>query len=436
MNEKIYRDRRVKLASMMGDGLAVVTSATGAIRSNDTEFEFRQDSNFYYLSGLKEQDSVIVIKKEHGSVSTYLFLKSVSDSERLWSGDRLEIEAARETLSFDEVFEICDFKSKIGEFLLNLPRLYIDLFSTNLYIDIVKESAKELKSDRASKKSVREFVDVVELIGGLRIIKDKYEIELIERGLQITADAHHRAMSKCRVGIIEHEVCAELEYIFAKHGAVPAYGGIVAGGDRANTLHYIDNNCVLEDGDLLLVDAGCEFEMYATDVTRTYPISGTFSDDQKYLYEMLLELQVELIEMVAPDVLRSSLQEHMQMQICKILANLGVTDLASDRAFERGVYKKYIPHGVGHWMGIDVHDRCAYFDEQMQEIPLKEGMVLTIEPAIYLSKSDMRVPPQYRGIGIRVEDDILVTKDGYQNLSANIVKSVEEIERVCRARSF
>jgi len=227
----------------------------------------------------------------------------------------------------------------------------------------------------------------------------------------------------------EYELQATIEYIFKKNGAYSdAYSSIVASGNNANTLHYIDNSKKLKRGELILIDAGCEYEYYASDITRSFPVSGKFTKAQRELYEMILAVEKEIISMVRPNILRSKLQERSELLLTKGLVRLGILQGDVEKLMKKKKHKKYYPHGIGHWMGIDVHDPSPYRDRKGKEIFLREGMVMTIEPGIYIDKNDMQVPKRFRGIGIRIEDDILVSESGYENLSAGIVKEIKEIE--------
>ncbi|HIC43677.1 MAG TPA: Xaa-Pro dipeptidase, partial [Sulfurimonas sp.] len=231
----------------------------------------------------------------------------------------------------------------------------------------------------------------------------------------------------------EYEIQAIIEYIFKKEGSFhDAYGSIVAGGNNANTLHYIENSMKLKEGDLMLIDAGCEWNYYASDITRTAPISGKYSKPQQALYEGILDVQERIISSIKPGVSKQDLQANSEILLAGVMSDLGILKGSMDEIMDKKLYKKYYPHGIGHWMGLDVHDNCPYKDEKGNEVPLAEGMVLTVEPGLYLPLDDLEIPEEYRGIGIRTEDDILVTSKGFENLSSGIAKTVEEIEAMCK----
>jgi Xaa-Pro aminopeptidase len=240
-------------------------------------------------------------------------------------------------------------------------------------------------------------------------------------------------MRECRAGKREYQLQAHMSYIFINSGAMnEAYGAIVAGGNNANTLHYVDNTDELTDGELVLIDAACEWELYASDITRTFPINGTFSDPQREVYNAVLDVQLRVIEAIKPGVKRDWLQTYSEELLCDALIALGVFNGERETLMEAKEHKKYAPHGIGHWMGLDVHDPCPYVDEEGESLAFMAGMVMTIEPGLYFRAEDESVPERYRGIGIRIEDNILVTEEGHENLSSMIAKSVEEIEEMCR----
>jgi len=418
----------------MDEGVAVLSSASLMTRSNDTEFPYRQESNFYYLTGISEDECVVVFEKRNKLQKTYLFLKEVSPEEALWVGKRMGIKGASSQYSFDEILAYNSFEEKITEILKNSSILYYDLFGNTPLSKKLKLTCKSLLHQRSVLKSPRLFADVYEITQKMRLIKSSDEITLIRKALYITKQAHHQAMKITSSGVNEQKVAAEIEYIFASYGAQHnAYENIVAGANRANTLHYIDNNKILKDGSLVLIDAGCELGMYASDITRTFPVSGKFSSAQKELYEMVLHVQLKIIAMIKPGITKKLLQEQSEELLTQGMIDLGILKGNFKKIIKKKKHKKYYPHCIGHWMGIDVHDPCPYVDEQGEQIIFEPGMVLTIEPGIYIDKKDKKVPKKYRGIGIRIEDNILVTSQGYENLSRDIAKSVQEIEKMCRS---
>ena len=420
IEEKEYEKRRKKLASSLKSGsLALLCSAEPKIRSNDTEYPYRQNSNFYYLTGFKEERSVLLILKAKKSFQTILFVQPKNPQRELWNGEVLGVKKAKKRFKVDAVHSIDDLETVLKKSIEGKSDIYYEF----------QESAKPLQLlERLSKNSYTRH-NLAKLIQRQRLQKSKSELALIKEGMAITKEAHHHAMRLPKVDMNEYALQAEFEYIFTKRGAYSdAYTTIVAGGNNANTLHYIKNDKKLRNGDLVLIDAGCEYEYYATDITRTIPVNGTFSKAQKELYSLVLDVEKTIISMVRPGVLRSDLQKKAEQMLCEGMVRLGILKGSVKKLLKKQKHKKYFPHGIGHYMGIDVHDPCPYKTKKGKEIPLQEGMVLTIEPGLYLPKEDKNIPKKYRGIGIRIEDDIVVTKNGYENLSADIVKEIEEIE--------
>ncbi|MDQ7044975.1 MAG: aminopeptidase P N-terminal domain-containing protein [Sulfurimonas sp.] len=420
IQETEYEKRRTLVAnSMKKHSVAIVHSATHKTRSNDTEYPFRQDSNFYYLTGFKEDNACLMIVKNKKMFKTILFVEKKDAIKELWTGKRLGRVDAKQVFNVDKVYEI---------------DLFEDIFAKNkelkqhLYFDF-KLNYLRFKALKRISKGISTHINIAKNIEKMRLIKSDAEVKLIKKALLITKKAHHKAMRLEKLGKNEYELQASIENIFKKNGAYSdAYTSIVAGGNSANTLHYISNDKTLVDGDLILIDAGCEYDYYASDITRTIPVSGKFSKAQKELYEMVLDVQVKIIKMIKQGVMRTDLHKKSEELLCKGMIELGILKGNVKKLLKKKAHKKYYPHGIGHWMGLDVHDEAPYLNKKGNEIPLEEGMVLTIEPGIYCDENDKDIPKKYRGIGIRIEDDILVTKGGYENLSIDIVKEIADIE--------
>ena len=422
ITELMYEKRRQKLCKKLDENsVTVLYSAEHQTRSNDTEFPYRQNSNFYYLTGFVESNSALVFVKKRSKVKVYLFVEHKDEAKELWTGKRVgEIEAKKRFL-VDDVFVIKEFNLKLADFLVDKSVLYFDFNLQYNKVKVIKRHSKNLST----------YKNIALLVNEMRLIKSKPEIKTIKKALKITQEAHHKLMKMHKQSKNEYELQAQIEFVFKKNGAYnDAYTSIVAGGNAANTLHYIDNNKVLNDGDLILIDAGCEYQYYASDITRTIPVNGKFSKPQQELYNMILDVQLKIIHMIKPGFKRTKLQTAAIELLTRGMVELGILEGSVKKLIKAEAYKKYYPHGIGHWMGIDVHDQCPYNYSNGKEIPLKRGMVLTIEPGIYIDEKDKSVPKKYRGIGIRIEDDILVTKNGCENLSQAIAKSVKEIERL------
>jgi Xaa-Pro aminopeptidase len=434
MNEQIFSKRRKRLLEMMDEGVGVLVSACNKMRSNDTEHPFRQDSNFYYMCGFEEDNSALAFVNSGGMRKAMLFVQPKDETMELWTGKRTGVDAAKERFDVDEVHSIEAFENVLREELKNKKRLYLDLFGDDEKYEAAKTQCRHLVHDRSSIVSPRTFIDITEMIQEMRLIKDDGEIALIKEALDITKAAHHAAMRSAHPGIHEFTLQADIEYVFRQRGAHSnAYMTIVAGGNNANTLHYINNSDEFGSDDLVLIDAGCEYKMYASDITRTFPVSGTYTPPQREVYEAVLDAQKRVIEMIRPGITKKELQQMSELWLTEGLVRLGILQGDVAVLMEAKKHKKYFPHGIGHWIGLDVHDPCPYVDADGNEIPFAPGMVMTIEPGVYIRDDDTEVPEVYRGIGIRIEDNILVTETGSENLSEGIAKSVEEIEAICKA---
>lgn len=404
IKEQEYKKRRELLLKKISESsVGVIFSAEPATRSHDTHHPYRQDSNFYYLCGFKEDNAALVFLKSRGKTKTVLFVHKKDKIIELWTGERLGVKEAKKRFLVDEVCAIDDFEEKFKELMKENKNVYFELNSKKSSVKKVSKLTKDIKSKH----------DIVPLVQKMRLIKSAAEIEMIKESIDITAKAHHRAMKIDKSGKYEYQLQAEIEHEFKVNAAYSdAYTSIVACGNSANTLHYIKNDNPLVDGELILIDAGCEHNYYASDITRTIPVNGKFSEAQKELYNLVLNTQLRIIAMIKPLVKRSHLQESAEKLLTKGMVELGILKGNYKKLIKEKKHKKYYPHGIGHWMGIDVHDPAPYKDVKEREIPLKKGMVLTIEPGLYIDKNDKSVPKKYRGIGIRIEDDILVTKDG------------------------
>lgn len=424
ISEKEYKSRRDTLAKKLSKkSVAVLFSAEPKIRSNDTEYPYRQNSNFYYLSGFKEDSSVIVFVKTKKSVRTILFVHAKDKAKELWTGKRLGVKKAKKRFLVDEVYAVNEFEDKLKEFLEDKKALYYDF---NLDDSRAKILIKHSKKAFALK-------NIALIVNEMRLIKSKSEIKLIKKAVNITKKAHHEAMKYNKKNSYEYNLQATIEYVFKSNGAYSdAYTSVVACGDSANTLHYINNDKPLVEGELILIDAGCEYDYYASDITRTIPVSGKFTKPQKELYNMVLNVQKKIIKMIKPHAKRGKLHKKSEELLTKGMIKLGILKGNYKKLMKKNAHKKYYPHGIGHWMGIDVHDEALYKYHNGKEVSFEKGMVLTIEPAIYCPKDDTSIPKKYRGIGIRIEDDILVTSNGYENLSKKIVKSIKEVEAISR----
>jgi len=408
ITQKEYAKRRKKLLKKMSNNsVGVMFSAEYKVRSNDTHYPYRQNSNFYYMSGFKEDKSALLFIKNNKKTKVILFVAKKDKKLELWNGKRLGEKKAKKLFLVDEVCCIDELEKRLKESLEDSRELYFDFKLDYSKVKILKRYAKKLSTHK----------NIAPLIQKMRLIKSPAEIKLIKKAISITKKAHKQVQQMDKTDKNEYELLAELEYVFKKNGAYSdAYTSIVASGNSANTLHYIDNNKPLKNGELILIDAGCEYEYYASDLTRTVSVNGKFTKAQKKLYNLVLNTQIKVIKMIKPQVKRSDLQKYAVKLLTKGMVKLKILRGDVKRLIKDKAYERYYPHNIGHWMGLDVHDEAPYKDKNNKEIPLHKGMVLTIEPGIYIDKNDKSVPKKYRGIGIRIEDNILVTKNGYKKL--------------------
>ena len=422
IKEREYENRRDALAKKLSNNsVGIIFSSTYKTRSNDTEYPYRQESNFYYLTGFKEDNSALVFIKTKDTTKIVLFVQKKDKQLELWTGKRLGKKKAKKRFLVDEVCVSNDLNKMLKEYVVDKKHLYCDLNSKDKRVKKILNQVNKFKTHQ----------NIIHFIQEMRLIKSSSEIKLIREAVSITKKAHHGVMEAKKIGKKEYELLAQIEYEFKSRGAYSdAYISIVAGGNNANTLHYIKNNKPLMDKELVLIDAGSEYKHYASDITRTIPVNGKFTKPQKELYNLVLDTQLKIIKMIKPHVKRSELQKEAEILLTKGMVKLGILKGNYKKLIKKQKHKKYYPHGIGHWMGLDVHDPAPYVNYKDNEIALDKGMILTIEPGLYIDKNDISVPKKYRGIGIRIEDDIVVTKYGYENLSSSIAKTIKEIEEL------
>ena len=438
--KNIFIQRRKKLIKPYNDSIFLIPSSSHKRRSHDTEYPFRQDSNFYYLTGFDEPHCLLILSQKKGKIKSTLFVRPKDAFSEMWAGRRSGPEKAKKDLKIDEVHSIEELHKLLPSLLDGHLELFIDFFEHQKLFEEVKKAVHGL----TMKKKIKSHVPVkwnyiTPVIGKMRLIKDKEEIAYMKKANQITKKAHEAAMAFSRPGKNESEVNALLNYIFNKEGGNgQAYENIVASGDNANILHYIENNHKMNRDDLLLIDAGCQYNYYASDVTRTFPVSGKFTEVQKEIYQIVLDSQIKAIKAVRPGATLNKIHEVASKVLIKGLIKLGLLKGGVAENFKSGKFKKFYPHGTGHWLGLDVHDNSPYLSEGLENIKFKPGMVITVEPGLYFPAHDKKIPKKFRGIGIRIEDDILVTRNGAQNLSEGIPKEIKEVEKACQKdyRSF
>src|SRR5229473_4846868 len=431
----MYSERRRRLAEAMAAGVAVIPTAPERVRNRDTHFPYRFDSHFYYLSGFPEPDAALVIVA--GSTpKSLLFCRSRNEEREIWDGYRYGPETARERFGFDEAHPIGKLDETLAALLEDSPALFYPLGAdahwdarAMNWLNTVRARA------RAGVAAPDRVQDVRGLIDDMRLLKDAHELSVMRRAARIAAGAHRRAMQATRPGRNEYEIEAELLYEFRRSGAqFPAYSPIVAGGANACVLHYVFNDASLRDGDLLLIDAGCELDGYASDITRTFPVNGRFSGAQREVYELVLAAQHAAIEKVRAGSEWIAPHDAAVRVLAQGLLDLKLLAGSLDEVLEKESYKRFYMHRTGHWLGLDVHDAGDYRRSGKWR-PLATGMALTVEPGLYIRAAD-DIPERLRNLGVRIEDDVLVTASGCEILTAEAPKSVDDIEALMRdARS-
>ncbi len=421
--------RRRLLATMQaaGGGVAIIPTAPEHLRNRDTHYGYRFDSYFYYLTGFREPEAVPVLVA--GDTPRSLLFCRTKDMEReIWDGYRFGPDAAREAFGFDAAHPIAELDEQLGTLFANQPAIFHSMGYEAAWDTRVTDALNRVRAQaRTGCQAPGQIRDVRSLIDEMRLIKDASEIATMRRAADISGGAHRRAMQATRPGIHEYEIEAELIHEFRRHGSqAPAYGSIVAGGANACVLHYVENDGLLRDGDLLLIDAGCELDGYASDITRTFPVNGRFSGPQKATYELVLAAQAAAIAATRPGAGWNDPHDAATRVLAQGFIDLGLLQGSLDGVLESGSYRQFYMHRTGHWLGLDVHDAGEY-KTGGEWRPLVPGNVLTVEPGCYIRPAD-GVPEAFWNIGIRIEDDALVTESGCDILTAGTPKSVADIE--------
>ena len=428
-----FQQRRSQLLSKMGEGIAIIPTAPEVIRNRDSHYPYRFDSHFYYLTGFKEPESVLVLiaGKEN---RTILFCRDKDMEREIWDGFRYGPEAAKTEFGFDEAYCITQLDDMLPKLMANQTKLFYSLGASSDWDVKVTSWLNKVKDLARTGVSAPEcMVDVRQLIDVQRLLKTSYEIDLMRRSADIAASAHNRAMHFVKPHMKEYEVEAEFLHEFYKNGSQsPAYTSIVAGGANACTLHYNANNCVLNDGALLLIDAGCELDGYASDITRTFPVNGKFSPAQKDLYELVLSSQFAAIDVAKPGKHWNAPHEAALDVLVQGFIDFKLCKGSKEQVLENGSYRQFYMHRTGHWLGLDVHDAGEYKDKAGNWALLEAGNTLTVEPGCYVRPAD-KVPEHFWNIGIRIEDDVLITKTGNEVLTKNAIKTVADIEALMQS---
>jgi Xaa-Pro aminopeptidase len=433
--QEYARRRKALMAQMEPNSIALLASAPASTRSNDTEYLFRQNSDFYYLTGFTEENAVLAMIPGRSQGEVVLFCQEKDKLKELWTGILLGPEQARIQLQLDDAFPIGDIDDILPGLIEGRERVYYSMGHDASFDQRVMGWVKTIRSRaKLGAQPPGEFLVLDHLLHEMRLIKSKEEIKLMERAAAISAAAHRRAMLAARPGLFEYHLEAEMLHEFVRSGSrAPAYNSIVAAGANACILHYIENRAPLCDGDLVLIDAGCEFDYYASDITRTFPVNGKFTAEQKALYEVVLQAQLAAIDAVRPGSPWDAPHNATVRVITEGLVALGLLKGNPEELIAAEAYKEFYMHRAGHWLGMDVHDVGDYKIDDKWRL-MEPGMVTTIEPGIYISPDNTSVPKKWRGIGIRIEDDVLVTRTGHRVLSDGVPKTVADIEALMATR--
>lgn len=424
------------MAQLEPNSIAIVPSAREKLRNRDVDYPFRQDSDFFYLTGFAEPEAVLVLLpgRKHGQY--VLFCRERDPAMELWNGYRAGPEGACAEYGADDAFPISDIDDILPGLLEGRERVYYAMGRHDDFDRKVMQWINVIRSKvRSGAHPPGEFLDLDHLLHDMRLYKSAAELRVMRRAGKISAEAHKRAMRTCKPGVAEYQLEAEIQHEFAKNGArFPAYSSIVGAGKNGCILHYVENSDIARDGDLVLIDAGCELEHYAADITRTFPANGKFSKEQRALYEIVLKAQQAAIKAVKPGNHWNQPHDATVKVITEGLVSLGLLKGTVKKLIEKEVYKDFYMHRAGHWLGMDVHDVGDYKVGDEWRV-LEPGMVLTVEPGIYVAPDNTKVAKKWRGIGIRIEDDVVVTKEGCEILTADVPKSIDEIEALMAGRA-
>ncbi len=435
----VYRRRRQKLLNALGDGLLALPTAPLVLRNGDVFHAFRPDSNFYYLTGFSEPESVLVAwrvdARKHVAI---LFVQPRDPGREIWDGPRVGVRGALRHYGMDEAFPSEKLYERLEALLEGTSRLFYTLGRDGEMDQALQRIFERvaLTNYRGNPRAHPTVKDPLPTIATLRLTKDRDELEVLSRAAAVTASGHLAAMRSARPGLMEYELQAELEAAFRRGGSRRnGYESIVASGANACILHYVNNDRRMRSGDLVLIDAGAELDMYTADVTRTFPVSGRFTLEQREVYQIVLRAQKAAVRNTRSGRAWTAPHRAAQRVIVDGLKALGILRGAPARLPKKEAYRPWFMHGTSHWLGMDVHDVGGYQDGDEKPFKLRPGMVLTIEPGLYFSPRDQRVPKRYRGIGVRIEDDVLVTRNGPRVLTAGVPKEVKDVEAACAETS-
>jgi Xaa-Pro aminopeptidase len=435
MKQTEFKNRRKKLLQRIGKGnIALIGSASIQTRNRDVDFPFRQDSDFFYLTGFNEPDALAVFIPEREQGEYILFCREFDEKKALWEGAHAGLEGATAHYEANDAFPIDDLADILPGLLENKAKIFYPMGRNSELDHNLLEWINHIRSQsRTGVTAPNDLSSLDVILHEMRLVKSIGELKLMRRAAEVSAAAHIKAMQACKAGLFEYQIEAELVHHFIQNGLrAVAYPSIVAGGKNACTLHYTENNSKLKHGDLLLIDAGAECDHYAADITRTFPISGSFTEPQKQLYQLVLDAQTAALEQIQPGLPWNNAHDASVEVLTKGLVELGLLKGKVKKLIKDEKYKQFYMHRIGHWLGMDVHDVGDYKVNQEWRL-LEAGMVLTIEPGLYIPVDCKTVDEKWRGIGIRIEDDVLVTSQGHEVLTSGVPKSIAEIEALMQA---
>ena len=430
IDPSVYARRRAQLATLMEEGVAVIRTAPERARNRDSSYPFRFDSYFHYLTGFPEPEAVMVLCAGN-TAKSILFCREKDIEREIWDGFRYGPDKAREVFGFDETFPVARIDELLPQLLANQSAVFCDVGADPGWDQQVIGWINKVRAQvRSGVSAPGEIRDIRRILDNMRLVKDEHEIATMKRAAAISSQAHRRAMGATRPGMHEYELEAELIHEFRRQGAQsPAYTSIVAGGANACVLHYVQNDAVLNAGEVVLIDAGCELDGYASDITRTFPVSGKFSGPQRDIYQLVLTAQAAAIAQVKPGNEWEAPHDAAVKVLAQGMVDLGLCNGSADGVIESGDYRRFYMHRTGHWLGMDVHDAGDYKRDGAW-LALKPGMVLTVEPGCYVRPGE-GVPEKFWNIGVRIEDDALVTGSGCEIITS-APKSIDEIEALMR----
>ena len=427
----MHENRRKVFMKKIAGGVAIFASALPAMRTHSTEYRYRQDANFYYLTGFEEPESICVIAPDHPEHQYVLFVRPRAPEQEVWTGKRFGIEGAKAHFGADEAYPIEEFDEKISEYIGKADRLYYGFGADEAFNRKIIELLKRYRNHRLREGTGPTIlIDPTEILAEMRLVKDEAELEQICKAVDISVEAHMAAMRAVRPGMYEYELESLIDSIYRKNGGTgPAFLTIVAKGANATTLHYTANDCQIQDGDLVLIDAGCEYQYYCGDITRTFPANGKFTEAQRAVYQSVLDVQCEIIESIRPGVSIGEPAQKAVEMLTEAMVKLGLLVGEKEKLIEDKEHRKFYMHSVGHMLGVEVHD-VTKTREGEEHKTFQPGMVMTVEPGLYIDPDSENVPSEYLGIGVRIEDNILVTESGCEVLTAAVPKTIDEIEKL------